>query len=117
MTWHPNLAEQSPLLVGRLGFRKGELRLYFQPAASAKTHYVIQLEEVAAFYDTLPRGQEVRISDRPEHGSFGWWLPADDPHHSVQVTAAAGGGGFFLALARRVVYRIAGLAEASNWPG
>jgi hypothetical protein len=117
MNWHPSLAERQPLLATRLGFRQGELRLYLRPVASVEPHYVLQLEGAAAFYDSLPRGHEVRVSDWPEHGSFGWWLPADDPHRSVKVVAEGAGSGFLLALARHVVYRVAEEEEAYNWPG
>ncbi len=117
MKWDASLAERVPLLVERVGFRQGELRVFFRPIAAAGPRYVLQLEGVASFYDSLPRGAEVRISDWPRHGSFGWWLPADDPHHSVKVTAVGAGSGFFLALARRVVYRVADEPEALNWPG
>ncbi len=117
MDWDATLAERVPLLVDRVGFRRGDLRIYVRPVAKAGLCYVLHLEEVASFVDSLPRGVEVRISDRPEHGSFGWWLPAGDPHHSVQVATVGAGSGSFLALARRVVYRVADEAEAVNWPG
>ena len=117
MNWSASLAERVPLLVSRVGFQQGELRLYLHPVAAAAPHYVLQLEEVASFFDRLPRGAEVRITDWPEHGSFGWWLPGDDPHHSVMITAVGAEAGFFLALARRVVYRVGGESEAVNWPG
>src|SRR5262249_18299389 len=117
MTWDASLSERLPLLVDRVGFREGELRVYLRPVAETGPYYVLQLEDVASFFDSLPRGAEVRISDWPKHGSFGWWLPADDPHHSVKVAAIGAGSGFFMALARRVVYRLADESEAFNWPG
>lgn len=117
MEWNASLADRIPLLVNRLGFRQGELRLYLRPVADTAPHYVLQLEEVASYYDNLPRKVEVRISDWPTHGSFGWWLPADISHHSVKVSAVGAEAGFFLALARRIVYRVAGESEAINWPG
>jgi len=117
MKWDASLAERVPLVVERVGFRQGELRLFLRPAGAAGPRYVLHLEEVASFCDSLQRGIEVRISDWPQHGSFGWWLPGDDPHHSVKVTAVSPGNGFFLALARRVVYRVAGESEATHWPG
>jgi hypothetical protein len=117
MEWDATLAERIPLLVDRVGFRQGELRIYIRPVAKAGPHYVLQLEEVASFFDSLPRGAEVRISDWPKQGSFGWWLLAGDQHHSVQVAAVGAGAGFFMALARRVVYRVADESEALNWPG
>ena len=117
MEWDAALAERVPLLVDRVGFRQGELRLFLRPVAQPGPCYVLQLEEVASFFDSLPRGAEVRVSDRPQHGSFGWWLPAGDTHHSVEVAAVGPASGVFLALARRVVYRIAHPPEALNWPG
>ena len=116
MEWEASLAERVPLLVERVGFLKGELRVFLRGVAGGGPRYVLQLEDVASFSDSLLRGTEVRISDWPEHGSFGWWLPAGDTYHSVKVTAVGAEGGFFLALPRRVVYRIAGDAEALNWP-
>jgi hypothetical protein len=116
--WDSTLADRVPLVVERVGFLKGELRLYLQPAAAAGPCYVLQLEEVAAFYDRLPRGTVVRMSHSLEHGSFGWWLPPGDPHHQVKVaTVTPEPAGCFLALARRVVYRLAERDEALNWPG
>jgi hypothetical protein len=115
--WSPSLAEQRPLLVTRLGFLRGEVRIYLRPLLAADPVYVLQLEEVAAFHDNLPRGAEVRISDRPSPGSFGWWLPSDEPHHEIRIHATGPGSGFFLGLARRSVYRIADESEAINWPG
>ena len=117
MKWDSTLSERVPLLVDRVGFLQGELRVYLRHITKSGPHYVLQLEEVASFFDSLPRGVEVRITDYPEHGSFGWWLPAGDPHHSVKVATAGVGSGFFMALARRVVYRVAEESEAFNWPG
>jgi hypothetical protein len=117
MNWDASLADRVPLAVERVGFLQGELRLYLRPIAAPGPRYVLQLEEVASFFDSLPRGAEVRILDWPEHGSFGYWLPPDDPHHSVKVTAISEQSGFFLALARRVVYRVSDAAETLNWPG
>lgn len=123
MEWDAALAERVPLLVDRVGFLhqvgrpRGELRVFLRPVAWPRPCYVLQLEEVASFFDGLPRGAEVRISDWPTHGSFGWWLPAGDPHRSVKVAAAGPGSGFLMALARRVVYRVAGRDESLNWPG
>jgi hypothetical protein len=117
MKWDPSLAEREPLAVSRLGFLQGELRLYFRPLGVEGPAFVLQLEQVASFYDRLPRGMPVRITDHPEHGSFGWWLPAGDKHRSIQVSSIGSETGFFLALARRTVYHHADESEASNWPG
>jgi hypothetical protein len=117
MTWQASLCERMPLLASRVGFLQGELRVYFRTVESPSPRYVLQLEQVASFYDSLRRGVEVRVTERPEHGSFGWWLPADDPHRSVQVTGVEIESGFLIALARRIVYRIADEGEAYNWPG
>jgi hypothetical protein len=111
------IARKHPLFLRRIGFLRGELRVFLSSNSPGSPTYVIQLEEVASFFDNLQRGAEVRISDWPEHGSFGWWLPADDPHHSVKVSGVGEGAGFFLGLARRVQYRIADDDEANNWPG
>ncbi len=100
-----------------MGFKCGEARLFLRADGDASPKHVIQLDGVASFSQSLPCGTEVRISERPEHGSFGWWLPPDDPHRSIQVSGVGGGDGFFLALAKRVAYRFAGGVEASNWPG
>jgi hypothetical protein len=117
MTWHPSLSERMPLVARRLGFREGEPRLYLRAVTPSEDHYVIQFEEVAAFYDALPRGHEVRISDRPGPGSFGWWLASDGECRSVMVSANGAEPGLLLVLARRVEYRVAGAAEGTNWPG
>jgi hypothetical protein len=117
MTWHPSLCEHVPLLASRLGFRQGELRLYLRTVESPSPRYVLQLEQVASFFDSLRRGVGVRITERPEHGSFGWWIPTEEPHCSVQVTGVEPDSGFLIALARRVVYRVADDGEAYNWPG
>lgn len=116
MSWGPPLAEQQPLRASRIGFRAGEVRVFLRPLSGPGPVYALVLEGVAAFTDDLPRGAEVRLSDWPEHGSFGWWLPASDRHHSVKVWAVDRPG-FLLALARRVGYRLADEAEAVNWPG
>ncbi|HEU5116651.1 MAG TPA: hypothetical protein VFT74_08235 [Isosphaeraceae bacterium] len=115
-TWHRSLAEHVPMFLMRLGFRQGELRLYFESLVGNEPNRVLQLEEIAAYHDSLVRGPEVRISDRSNHGSFGWWLPPEEPHHSIKIVAV-GCSGFFLGLARRVIYRIPDEDEARNWPG
>jgi hypothetical protein len=78
--------------------------------------FVVELAEVASFYDRLQRGVEVRISDRPEHGSFGWWLPPGVVYHSLEVRGVGESAGFFLGLAREVRFREATGADL-NWPG
>ena len=120
MEWNAALADSVGLVADRIGFLKNELRLYLRPILQVGPRYVLQLEDVAAFTNTLPCGVTVRISDRPTAGSFGWWLAPDDPHRSVMVTipgTAESMSGFLLVLARRVVYRIADDGEANNWPG
>lgn len=93
------------------------MRLFLRSQEEAGTAFVIQLVEVAAFFDSLERDTRVRITDSPDHGSFGWWLPAEDSHHSVRLSGVGDGTGLFLALARRVEYRTASDDEAINWPG
>ncbi|HKB40227.1 MAG TPA: hypothetical protein VKD72_27605 [Gemmataceae bacterium] len=117
MTWLPALAETRRLLLARVGFLRGEVRLFLRSEEGGSPTYVLRLAEVASFYDSLQRGAEVRISDWPTHGSFGWWLSADDPHHSVKVSGVGDRAGVFLALAKRVEYRVADQDEALNWPG
>ena len=117
MTWDPALAETRRLLFVRVGFKRREVRLFLHADGDTSPKYVIQLDEVASFYHNLQAGAEIRITDSPEHGSFGWWLPPNDPHRSIQVSRVGNEREFFLALAKRVEYRLAGSAEAINWPG
>jgi hypothetical protein len=117
MIWHPSLSERLPMVAWRLGFREGELRLYLRAVAPSEDYYVIQFEGVAAFYDALPRGRVVRISDRPGPGSFGWWVASDEDCRSVRVSANGAEPGLLLVLARHVEYHIAGAEEVTNWPG
>jgi hypothetical protein len=116
MDWNAELADQTPLVVWRTGFREGELRVYLHSPNGAQPMYILQLEEVASFYDGLTRGVEVRILDREEHGRFGWWLAPGDPHRTIEVAGVGPDDGFLLALARRVVYRKAADDEVTNWP-
>jgi hypothetical protein len=117
MDWSPSLTEQTPVVVYRVGLLQGELRLFPRPMTDALPIYVLQLQEVASFFDSLPRGVEVRVRDSSEHGSFGWWLPADDPHRSVTISPVGNDSGVFVALARRTIYRISANSEDANWPG
>ena len=93
MTWHPALSETRRLIFDRIGFLRGGLRLFLHSEEDIVSKYVIQLNEVASFHDSLQRGAEIRISDLPQHGSFGWWLPTDNPHHSIKVSGVGEGSG------------------------
>jgi hypothetical protein len=117
MTWDLTLVETRRLLFVHLGFKRGEVRLFLHAEGDTSPKHVIQLNEVASFFHSLQAGAEIRITERPEHGSFGWWLPPDDPHRSIKVSSVRNEREFFLALAKRVEYRFAGSAEAFNWPG
>ncbi len=116
MDWDASLTERTPLVFDRVGFLRGVLRVYFHPAVEAGPWHVIEFEEVAAFVGDLSRGTAVRIKHSPTHGSFGWWLPADDPHHQVRVGAWPEPQSLQV-LARRVEYRFAVGDQALNWPG
>jgi hypothetical protein len=117
MTWDPTLAETQRLLFVRIGFKRGEVRVFLHAEGDTSPKHIIQLEEVASFFHNLQAGAEIRITVRPEHGSFGWWLPPDDPHRSIKLSRIGNECEIFLALAKRVEYRFAGGAEALNWPG
>jgi hypothetical protein len=117
MMWQPALAETRRLIFLRTGFLRGEVRMFFRLDDDVSPEHVIQMNEVASFFDNLQRGAEVRISDWPEHGSFGYWLPPNNPHHSIKVSGVEDGAGFFLALAKQVEFRLASRDEALNWPG
>jgi hypothetical protein len=117
MSWEPALAEARQMVFTRVGFMRGTARIYFRLEGDQSPKHVIELSEVASIFDGLQRGAEVRIYDSPEHGSFGWWLPPNEPHHSIRVSCVGDASGFFLALAKRVEYRFAGSGEALNWPG
>ena len=113
MTWQPAIAERQRLILVRIGFLRGEVRLFLLSEEDAVPRHVIQMNEVASFYDSLQRGAEIRISDLPEHGSFGWWLPPGNSHHSIKVSGVNDASGFFLALAKQVEYRFAGGARGA----
>jgi hypothetical protein len=117
MTWDPALAKTRQFLFVRVGFKLGEVRLFLHAEGDTSPKHVIQLDEVASFYHNLQAGAEIRITEWPEHGSFGFWLPPDDPHRKIKVSSAGNEREFFLALAKRVEYRFAGSGEAFNWPG
>jgi len=115
MSWQPKLAESARLTFIRIGFLDGGLRLFLRLDEDAFPKYLIQMNAVASFYDSLQRGTEIRISHWPEHGSFGWRLK--DPHESIKISGVSVDSGMFLALAKQIEYRFANQAEALNWPG
>jgi hypothetical protein len=87
MTWQPELVETQRLLFSRAAFLKTELRLFFCLENGQTPTHVMQLKEVVSFYHNLQTGNEIRISDWNQHGSFGWWLPPNDPHHSIKISS------------------------------
>jgi hypothetical protein len=117
MTWQPELIETQRLLFSRAAFLKTELRLFFCLENDQTPTHVMQLKDVASFYHNLQTGTEIRISDWKEHGSFGWWLPPNDPHHSIKISSIDPKHGVLLVLAKHVEYRYADVEEAINWPG
>ncbi|MBL8872351.1 MAG: hypothetical protein JNK90_21430 [Planctomycetaceae bacterium] len=117
MFWHPEFADTQRLWFTRAAFLKSELRLYLRLENDQVSTHVIYLKEVAAFYHNLQIETEIRISDWTEHGSFGWWLPLNDPHHSIKISSINPNHGCLLALAKQVEYGFASVDEAHNWPG
>jgi hypothetical protein len=79
LSWEPNLAEQQPLVVVRVGLRNNEMRVYLSADGEHPPRHVLRLLDVFKLFDSLPRGLTVRISHHFPHGSFGW----DVPHREV----------------------------------
>lgn len=114
---HPELSDTQRLWFTRAGFLKSEFRLYFRLENDQFPTHVMLLKGVASFYHNLQIETEIRISVWTEHGSFGWWLPPNDPHHSIKISSINPNHGSLLALAKQVEYGLAGADEAHNWPG
>jgi hypothetical protein len=104
------------LVLARVGLRRDEARVYLRAPGEDVPRYVLRLLGVFKLFDSLARGQAVQITDDFAHGSFGWDVPDQEPHHSVQVKAGDDAG-VLMALAREVEYRMADRSEALNWPG
>ena len=116
MTWEPSLTNQQPFRVTHVGLLKSEVRVYLRPVGAASPCLVLRMREVAMFFDSLPRGAKVQVTSEFPAGSFGFRLRANDPHHSVKISAVEPASGFFLGLARTVEYGSADPDEAANWP-
>jgi hypothetical protein len=111
------IAEQRELVVLRIGFREGELRLMLAGNPNDRAEFVIQLEQVASFFDSFPRGVAVRVMNHPSQGSFGWWLGPNETYNQLELRPkTAETAGLFLALTKRVVYRTC-RGQDLNWPG
>jgi len=115
MIWEPTLATQQTFVVTRVGMLKNEVRIYLRANGEDVPRYVMRLIGVFKFSDALQREQAIQITDYFPHGSFGWDVPHDEPHHSIMLSS--GKGGSLLALAREVEYCMAEKTETLNWPG